>query len=148
MKNIILILIFSTLSILGYAQCTPSANNPDSDGDGIADVCDLDDDNDGILDRDELSTCGVPSPDIAPGNGVIIKKLFTENFGTMSTTTRTKSVTLANLGTGAQTTYTYYEATLGTIPSSSSTSLQDGKYTIFNTIAQTATWATGSSRIW
>ncbi len=154
MKNIILILIFSTLSILGYAQCTPSANNPDSDGDGIADVCDLDDDNDGILDRDELSTCGVPSPDIAPGNGVIIKKLFTENFGTMSTTTGTKSVTLANLGTGAQTTYNYYEATLGTTPtnyqdgSAPPYSLQDNRYTIFNTIAQTATWATGSSRIW
>lgn len=39
---------------LGYAQtCTPSANNPDSDGDGIADICDWDDDNDGILDTAE-----------------------------------------------------------------------------------------------
>ena len=46
MKNKTLILIFSIMSIIGYAQCAPSASNPDSDGDGIADVCDNDDDND------------------------------------------------------------------------------------------------------
>lgn len=39
-----------------YAQCVPSATNPDSDGDGIADVCDYDDDNDGILDTVECPT--------------------------------------------------------------------------------------------
>lgn len=39
--------------MIGYAQCVPSATNPDSDGDGIANVCDNDDDNDGILDCDE-----------------------------------------------------------------------------------------------
>lgn len=33
----------------------------DSDGDGISDVCDLDDDNDGILDTDEGYTCGQAS---------------------------------------------------------------------------------------
>lgn len=33
--------------------CVISASNPDSDGDGIADDCDLDDDNDGILDLNE-----------------------------------------------------------------------------------------------
>ncbi|MFV0605402.1 MAG: hypothetical protein ACK5NK_06115 [Niabella sp.] len=34
-------------------DCTISATNPDSDGDGVSDACDLDDDNDGILDTAE-----------------------------------------------------------------------------------------------
>lgn len=33
--------------------CNISASNPDSDGDGISNACDQDDDNDGILDSDE-----------------------------------------------------------------------------------------------
>jgi hypothetical protein len=53
MKNKIYILLLAFLSIIGYAQCVPSVTNPDSDGDGIADICDLDDDNDGILDTTE-----------------------------------------------------------------------------------------------
>lgn len=56
MKNKILVLTLSIMSIIGYAQCVPSATNPDSDGDGIANVCDLDDDNDGILDTVECPT--------------------------------------------------------------------------------------------
>jgi len=35
------------------SACVISATNPDSDGDGISDFCDLDDDNDGILDTVE-----------------------------------------------------------------------------------------------
>ena len=36
------------------APCDPVASgNPDSDGDGVSDICDLDDDNDGILDTAE-----------------------------------------------------------------------------------------------
>ena len=39
-------------------QCDPIASgNTDTDGDGIADICDLDDDNDGILDINELGVC-------------------------------------------------------------------------------------------
>ncbi|KFC21124.1 IgGFc-binding protein [Epilithonimonas lactis] len=38
------------VKILPPCPCVISPSNPDSDGDGIADDCDLDDDNDGILD--------------------------------------------------------------------------------------------------
>ncbi|PKG52167.1 hypothetical protein CXF54_06325, partial [Olleya sp. 1-3] len=40
-----------------------ASGNPDNDGDGVSDSCDIDDDNDGILDTEE---CGAPL-DIAPG---------------------------------------------------------------------------------
>jgi hypothetical protein len=33
--------------------CIPGPGNPDTDGDSVADICDIDDDNDGILDVDE-----------------------------------------------------------------------------------------------
>jgi hypothetical protein len=36
--------------------CIPGGpGNPDTDGDGVADICDIDDDNDGILDVDETN---------------------------------------------------------------------------------------------
>ena len=57
-------------------NCTPTAS--DSDGDGINDSCDLDDDNDGILDTDENAcastlttnswTAGSPDPYPVPAN--------------------------------------------------------------------------------
>lgn len=128
-----------------------SAQSIDSDGDGIADSIDLDDDNDGIPDILENGACGVPPPTIIPGNGFLTHYLFNETFGTMSTVTGTRSVNMTTLGTGANTTYNYYEAVLGTTPSSSNdgsgppNSLQDGRYTIFNNIRNTAQW---SSSLW
>lgn len=35
--------------------CIPGPGNPDTDGDSVADICDIDDDNDGILDVDETN---------------------------------------------------------------------------------------------
>ncbi|PCI35663.1 MAG: hypothetical protein COB60_01725, partial [Flavobacteriaceae bacterium] len=49
---------------------TPTAS--DSDGDGVNDICDLDDDNDGILDSIENSNC----------TSVVEKILLFEDFGT------------------------------------------------------------------
>ncbi|MFC3978314.1 right-handed parallel beta-helix repeat-containing protein, partial [Belliella kenyensis] len=43
----------ATITIFVYDPCDISASNPDSDGDGVSDHCDLDDDNDGITDAEE-----------------------------------------------------------------------------------------------
>ena len=44
-----------------FNACIITASNPDSDGDGVANLCDLDDDNDGILDTEE-GVCTPTSP--------------------------------------------------------------------------------------
>lgn len=127
------------------ATVTVQAN--DSDGDGYDNYNDLDDDNDGILDTVENSVCGIPNPNIAPGNGVLTRTIFNENFGTMSTANGTTSTSLAGLGSGATTTYNYYQAIAGTTPtdwndgSGPPYSLDDGRYSVFNNIQQTASWA-------
>ncbi|CAN0563258.1 unnamed protein product, partial [Ectocarpus sp. 12 AP-2014] len=54
--------------------CDPIVSGlPDSDNDGVSDICDLDDDNDGILDTEECNSTGAV--------------LFYETFGTGSRTT-------------------------------------------------------------
>ncbi|KGL58802.1 hypothetical protein PHEL85_3072 [Polaribacter sp. Hel1_85] len=105
----------------------------DSDNDGSTDLDDLDDDNDGILDTIENNQCGI--------GGNIVTTIFTEDFGTQNTSNGTKS------NTSEYTNYNYYEAEVGTVPtdwmdgSSAPQSLQDGRYTIFNDIQYTASWA-------
>jgi len=124
-----------------------ASGNLDSDGDNVSDICDLDNDNDGILDADELDTCGIPDPNIATGNGYIIHEVFNEDFGTQSTANGTTSVTLGELGSGATTNYNYYQAIVGSVPTDSADggsvpfSLQDGRYSIFNNVQETSTWA-------
>ena len=45
------------LDVTDLCDFTVDITNADNDGDGIGDVCDLDDDNDGILDSNE---CEIP----------------------------------------------------------------------------------------
>ncbi|MGB5377136.1 MAG: hypothetical protein WBN26_04050, partial [Muriicola sp.] len=44
----------------GYASACDDPSGTDTDGDGVNDLCDLDDDNDGILDVDECPDLGKP----------------------------------------------------------------------------------------
>ncbi|ULC58956.1 tandem-95 repeat protein [Flaviramulus sp. BrNp1-15] len=120
--------------------CNGSDDNADNDGDLVPDGCDLDDDNDGILDIDENSSCGT--------SGSISVTLFNEDFGQQPS--GAVSTNLPGVGTGAVTTYTYYEAIEGTTPtgggagtSSPGASLQDGYYTIFDNPLEVAQWASG-----
>ncbi|TRX27549.1 choice-of-anchor D domain-containing protein [Flavobacterium franklandianum] len=103
----------------------------DSDGDGIYDNVDIDDDNDGILDVTEETNC-------KNANGYNVNyKFLDENFGTGSRTT-------INTTYDATTTYCYADGTAGTntadCPTLSDTSMNDGEYTVGSS-AQIASWA-------
>ncbi|MEO1011198.1 MAG: T9SS type B sorting domain-containing protein [Bacteroidota bacterium] len=61
--------IHCALLTVNVDPCDPLASgNPDADGDGVADLCDLDDDNDGILDSEEADTT-VNETDFFTDNG-------------------------------------------------------------------------------
>lgn len=101
----------------------------DSDGDGVYDNFDIDDDNDGILDSTEEVNCNN-----AKGHKVDYKFL-NETFGTGG---RTSDFTAAY---NATTSYCYEDGTVGTntteCPSLSSKILDDGEYTVVSKITGT-----------
>ena len=68
--------VLFTLNVTADPCDAAASGNTDTDGDGISDICDVDDDNDGILDVDEQASCGIfgdPSmeadDDSLPGHG-------------------------------------------------------------------------------
>ena len=103
----------------------------DSDGDGIFDNVDIDDDNDGIPDEVEEANCNSLN-----GNKVNYKFLH-ETFGAGTRTT-------INTTYDALTTYCYEDGTVGVntpdCPNLNLTDLNDGKYTVGSS-AQIASWA-------
>ncbi|MBG6061385.1 hypothetical protein IWX83_001166 [Flavobacterium sp. CG_9.1] len=101
----------------------------DSDGDGIYDNFDIDDDNDGILDATEELNCN-------NANGTkVAYKFLNETFGTGG---RTASFTAAY---NATTTYCYEDGIAGPnttqCPFQSSKILDDGEYTVVSKITGT-----------
>lgn len=101
----------------------------DSDGDGVYDNVDIDDDNDGIRDITEEVNCNNSN-----GHKVDYKFLY-ETFGTGNRTT-------INTTYAAITTYGYQNASIATDVEGSglSLNLNDGKYTVGSS-AQIADWA-------
>ncbi|HSN49106.1 MAG TPA: choice-of-anchor D domain-containing protein, partial [Flavobacterium sp.] len=101
----------------------------DSDGDGVYDNVDIDDDNDGIRDITEEVNCNNSN-----GTKVDYKFLY-ETFGAGVRTT-------INTTYAATTTYGYQDATTPTSVEGSAltTDLNDGKYTVGSS-AQIASWA-------
>ncbi|MFV8343024.1 LamG-like jellyroll fold domain-containing protein [Flavobacterium sp. XS2P39] len=102
----------------------------DSDGDGVYDNFDIDDDNDGILDATEEANCN-------SSNGHKVDyKFLNESFGTG--TGRTSSFTAAY---NATTTYCYEDGIVGSntteCPSQSTKILDDGEYTVVSKITGT-----------
>ncbi len=102
----------------------------DSDGDGVYDNIDVDDDNDGIRDITEEVNCN-------NSNGQKVDyKFLNETFGTGARTT-------INTTYAATTSYSYQDATTPTNVegSGSSLDLNDGKYTVGSETQTIASWA-------
>lgn len=103
----------------------------DSDGDGIYDNIDIDDDNDGIQDDAEEGNCN-------SSNGYKVNyKFLNESFGAGTRTT-------INTTYDATTTYCHEDGTVGVntaaCPNLSDVSLNDGEYTVGPSV-QIASWA-------
>jgi putative surface-exposed virulence protein len=104
-------------------QAGSEENFFDSDGDGIFDNVDIDDDNDGILDTEEELACNNSTISITTNY-----KFLNENFGSGNRTT-------INTTYNATTTYCYENGTNGTAttecPSLNNDDLSDGEYTVY-----------------
>jgi hypothetical protein len=108
---------------------------PDTDGDGITDNLDLDDDNDGLPDGYENATC------LAISRSTTAEVTFLdEDFG--SGTTR---VPINGNVPGATTTYCYEDGT-GSLCSNSA-NVDDGDYTIYYTVTDKNSSTTGNYAI-
>ncbi|APG64217.1 hypothetical protein LPB136_02025 [Tenacibaculum todarodis] len=105
----------------------------DSDNDTIPDGCDLDNDNDGILDTDENASCGITNT-----------TLLFQDFGNAPNATPSSSVTLASLNPGITTAYGY-DALSNPYAGND---LNDDFYSVFNNIPESAAWATSGSDVW
>ncbi len=106
---------------LGLSDITWACES-DFDGDLICDFEDLDDDNDGILDTDELNNCQATDP-------LLRSDLFNEDFGTGA---RTPMI------------YTNYGYEPGPM-TDNNTSVNDGEYAVLDDIQSSAQWA---STVW
>ncbi|MDX1829594.1 MAG: choice-of-anchor D domain-containing protein, partial [Lutibacter sp.] len=100
----------------------------DSDGDGIFDNVDIDDDNDGITDSDEELNCRKSS--VA---GIANYKYLNETFGTLSPGSRTTINTTYN----ATTSYCYEPGTGSGSSCGTSWILDDGEYVVVSKITGT-----------
>ena len=107
----------------------------DSDGDGVDDNIDIDDDNDGILDATEETNCNL-------SNGTKSNyKFLNETFGTGGRTT-------INTTYAAETTYCYadgsIEASTAACPKLNEYSVDDGEYSVSST-AKISRWSDGTA---
>ncbi|WP_281298411.1 choice-of-anchor D domain-containing protein [Flavobacterium limnophilum] len=107
----------------------------DSDGDGVDDNVDIDDDNDGILDATEETNCNL-------SNGTKSNyKFLNETFGTGGRTT-------INTTYAAETTYCYedgsIEASTAACPKLNEYSVDDGEYSVSST-AKISQWSDGTT---
>ncbi len=99
--------------------------SPDTDGDGVIDLFDVDDDNDGIPDEEENQAC-------ASAGSLVDEIILSEDFG-IATGTRETSP------------YINYIFENGTNGGPAGNHLGDGEYTVFENITATANWA---SSLW
>ena len=116
-------LLISSAFLCEQTSSTEASVNisPDTDRDGIIDLYDVDDDNDGIPDEEENQACASAGP-------LVDEIILSEDFG-MATGTREASP------------YINYIFEDGTNGGPAGNRLGDGEYTVFENITATANWA-------